>query len=63
MTPFLGRTYYDEKTAMYSFADGSGKVPAEMKCDLAAALDSEFSGVSYLGTLFTWKDRLDEVTK
>ena len=59
---FLGRTEFDEKTMTYSFSDGSGKVPEEMRQDLELAAMQRTSaggnGLSVLTCLFAWKDRL-----
>jgi hypothetical protein len=52
---------------MWTFSDGSGAVPEEMRQDMLDATemrvkmkDGEWSGngVFVLGTLFAWKDRL-----
>lgn len=64
---FLGRPIFDEKTQTYVFADGSGRVPEEMRQDMLDAAEmrvrmenGEWSGngMFVLGTLFAWKDRL-----
>ena len=64
---FLGREHFDSNTRMWTFSDGSGAVPEEMRQDMLDATemrvkmkDGEWSGngVFVLGTLFAWKDRL-----
>ena len=59
---FLGRPIFDANTSTYVYADGSGRVPVEMKKDLELAFEQRThlgcNGVAYLGTLFWWKDRL-----
>lgn len=61
-TPFLGRTVYDPMTRTYSFKDGTGVVPEEMRQEVLAACEDKNvmggNGVPVLGTLFAWKDRL-----
>ncbi len=61
MRKFLGRTF-DPSTMTYVFADGSGRVPEEMRHDMLNALELRNSmggnGLAVLGTLFDWKDRL-----
>ena len=64
---FLGREHFDPNTRMWTFIDGSGAVPEEMRQDMLDATemrvrmkDGEWSGngAFVLGTLFAWKDRL-----
>ena len=60
--PFLGREHFDERTMMYSFKDGSGAVPEEMRQDLFDAIEDKdavgHNGLSVLAVLFAWKQRL-----
>ena len=62
MIPFLGRSYFNTNTNTYTFYDGSGSVPEEMKFDLELSFEDRnvmgCSGLSWLSTLFAWKDRL-----
>lgn len=59
---FLGREHFNPKTLQWTFRDGSGAVPEEMRQDMYDACDIkngiEFNGASVLETLFAWKDRL-----
>lgn len=64
---FLGREHFDPNTRMWTFSDGSGAVPEEMRHDMIDATEmrvrmknGEWSGngAFVLGTLFAWKDRL-----
>ena len=64
---FLGREHFDSNTRMWTFSDGSGAVPEEMRQDMLGATEmrvrmnnGEWSGngAFVLGTLFAWKDRL-----
>jgi hypothetical protein len=61
MTPFLGRTNFDVNTNTYTFSDGSGAIPEEMKFDLELEFEDRnemgCNGVSVLFCLFSWKDR------
>jgi len=54
---FLGR-YFDEKTLTWSFKDGSGTIPDEMRIDVIESI-REKDGSS-LGVLFSWKDRFKQ---
>lgn len=60
---FLWRTVFDENTQTYCFADGSGRVPEEMRQDMLNACEMRSplggNGLFVLGTLFAWKDRLE----
>lgn len=59
---FLGRTF-DPKTHTYSFEDGTGTVPEEMRQDLFEAIEQRnaicANGLAVLATLFAWKQRLE----
>jgi hypothetical protein len=65
---FLGRTEFNATTQTYSFSDGSGHVPAELK-QAVEALAAEFEGypagsgqgIAILGLIWDWKDRLRAV--
>lgn len=63
MDKVLGRSIYDSRTDTWSFVDGSGVIPDEMRFDLELALEKRdklgCNGVAVLGTLFEYKDRLN----
>lgn len=67
MTPFLNRTEYSANNDTYSFKDGSGTVPGEMKHDMHISVSQRVempdgrlsgNGLFVLNTLFSWKERL-----
>lgn len=64
MKQFLGRRYC-EKTHTWIFADGSGRIPDEMRQDVIDATYERgpigCNGPAVLSTLFSWKDRLSEI--
>lgn len=64
---FLGRTAFNANNMTYTFKDGSGAVPVEMRNEVLAACDTKntmgANAAYVLGTLFSWKDRLAERSK
>lgn len=59
---FLGREHFDEKTLMWTFRDGTGAIPDEMRQELFEACEDRNAlggnGIPVLCTLFEWKRRL-----
>ena len=64
---FLGRRVWDHKTRMWTFLDGSGGVPDEMRQDVLSACDDKNAmggnAIPVFYTLFSWKGRLNALDK
>lgn len=65
---FLGREYFDERTQMWMFKDGSGALPKEMEIDIRSKKTlyetmSAGGGILLLMAIWDWKDRLKSTTE
>ena len=63
---FLGRQYFDDRTMTYTFSDGHGALPVEMRIatEHAANAPSDYglsigNGVFVLGEISAWKKRME----